>query len=53
MMQSVARCTVDNWRIRNIFSVVDHHRPNVDEDEENNVCKFLQWKDEWEHVIWY
>lgn len=53
MMQSVACCTIDDWRVRNIFSVMDHHRPYVNEDEENDVSKLLQWEDEGEHVVWY
>jgi len=52
-MQSVARCTIDNWRIRNVFSIMNHHRPDIDEDKEDNVRILLQWKDEWEHVIRY
>lgn len=51
MMQSVASCTVDDWRVCNIFSIVNHDRPYVDEDEQDYICKLLQWENEWKYVI--
>lgn len=53
MVQSVTRGTVDDWRISDILSVMNHHRPNVNEYEENDVCKLLQREDEGKNMIWY
>ena len=33
--------------------LTDEDCPEVDEDEEGDICEFLQWKYEWEDVIWY
>lgn len=34
-------------------SLTDEDSPEVNEDEEGNICEFLQWEYEWEDVIWY
>ena len=34
-------------------SLTDEDSPEVDEDEEGNICEFLQWEYEGEDVIWY
>ena len=34
-------------------SLTDEDSPKINEDEEGNICKFLQWEYEWEDVIWY
>lgn len=47
----MASCTVDDWRVCNVFSIVNHDGPYVDEDEQDHVCKLLQWEDEWKYVI--
>ena len=44
------RYTVPDTRLK---SLTDKDSPEVDEDEEGNICEFLQWKYKWEDVIWY
>ena len=45
VVHSVASCTIYYWRISSVFAVVDHDGPDVDEDEEGNVCEFLEGKE--------
>jgi hypothetical protein len=52
MVHGVACGTINNWRIGNIFAIMDQYSPNVDEDEEKHVCELLQREDKREHVIW-
>ena len=33
--------------------LTDEDSPEVNEDEESNICELLQWKNEWEDVVWY
>ena len=34
-------------------ALTDEDGPKVDEDEEGNICEFLQGENEREDVIWY
>ena len=43
MVHCVTRSSVDDWRVGNVFAIVNHNRPDIDEDEECNVSKLLQW----------
>lgn len=51
VVHSMTRSTVNNRRIRNVFPVVDHDSPNLDEGEQRNVGEFLEGEDEWEEVV--
>ncbi len=41
MVHGVASCTVDDGAVCVVFAIVNEDRPNVDEDEECDVCKLL------------
>ena len=43
------RYTVPNGRLE---PLTDEDSPEIDEDEEGNICEFLQWEYEREDVIW-
>jgi hypothetical protein len=51
MMHGVASGTVDNGIIGNVFTIVNEHGPDVDEDEEGDVSKLLEGEDEGEHMV--
>lgn len=53
VVHRVASGAIDNGRIRDVLPVVDHDGPDLDKGEESNVCKFLEWEDEWEDVVWH
>lgn len=53
VVHRVASGTVDHGTVRNVLSVVDHDRPDIDEGEKRNVGELLQWEDEWEEVVWH
>lgn len=42
MVESVARCSVDDGRVCIVFAVMDEDRPDVDEDKQAKVCEFLE-----------
>ena len=44
VVHGVARCAVDDRIISHVLAVVDQDGPDVDEDEEEDVGKFLQGK---------
>ena len=47
----MASRTIDNRGISDVFAVVDEHGPDLDEQEEGQVCEFLQREDEGENVV--
>ena len=47
----MARRTINNGGISDIFAVVDEHGPDLDEQEEGEVCEFLEREDEGEDVV--
>jgi len=51
-MHGVACSAINDWRIGNVFTIVDHDCPDVDEHEERNVRELLKRQDEWEYVVW-
>jgi hypothetical protein len=52
MMHGVAGSAIDERRVGIVFSIMDENCPEVDEDEESNVCKLLKWEEEWEQMVW-
>ena len=53
MVHSVACCAVDDWRVGDILTVMNHDGPDVDEREESYGGELLLGKDEWEKVVGY
>lgn len=51
MVHGVACGAVDNGAVGDVFTVVDHDGPEIDEHEENDVGPFLEREDEWENVV--
>jgi len=47
----MARRTVDNRTISDVLAVVDKDGPDLDEEEECEVCEFLQREDEGENMV--
>ena len=52
MMHGVAGSAIDEWRVGIVFSIMDENCPEVDEDEESNICKLLKRKEEREQMVW-
>lgn len=52
-MHGVTCGAIDDWRVGDVFTIVDHHCPNIDEDEECDVRKLLKWQDEGKDVVWH
>ena len=52
MMDRVTCRPIDDGTIGNVFSVVNHYGPEVDEGKQAHIGKFLQRKDEWEDMVW-
>lgn len=48
----MARGTINERRVRNIFSVMDEDGPDLDETKETQIGKLLQWEDKWKDVVW-
>lgn len=42
---------IDNWTVGNVFAVMDHDSPDVDERKEADVCQLLQRENEGENVV--
>ena len=38
---------------RRLETLTNENSPEVDEDEEGNICELLERKYEWEDVVWY
>ena len=51
VMRRMASSTVDYRWICDVFSIVDHDGPDVDEAEQCDVSKFLEWENEGEDVV--
>lgn len=51
MVHRVAGGAVDDGRIRDVLSIVDHDRPDVDKGEEGDVREFLEREKEGEDVV--
>lgn len=51
VVHGVASGAVDNRAVGNIFTVVDHDGPDVDEHEQSNVGELLQREEEGEDVV--
>jgi len=51
MVHGMASSAIDDGRIRNIFTVMNHDGPNVDEHKEEDVGKLLQREEEGKHMI--
>src|SRR2546421_11821408 len=52
MMDRVTCRPIDDGTIGNVFSVVNHYGPEVDEGKQAHIGQFLQRKDEWEDMVW-
>jgi len=51
MMHRVARRAINNRGVSDVLAVVDEDGPDLDEEEEGQVCEFLQREDEGEDVV--
>lgn len=47
----MARSTINNRRVRDVFAVMNENGPDLNENEEPEVSKFLKRKHEWKQVI--
>lgn len=47
----MARSTIQDGAVRNIFSIMDKDSPDLHEEEKGQVRKLLQREDEWESVV--
>lgn len=45
--------TINDRRIGDVFTIMDHDGPDIDEAEQSNVGELLEWKHKWEQVVWY
>ena len=52
VVHGMASGAVDNGRVVRVLSVVDEHGPNVDKDEEGDVCELLEREKEGKDVVW-
>jgi hypothetical protein len=52
VVHGVASRAVDDGRVGDVFTVVNHDGPDLDESEEGDVCELLQREDEGEQVVW-
>lgn len=50
-MHRVASCPVYYRAVGDIFAIVDHDSPNIDETKQENVSCLLQWEDERKEVV--
>lgn len=50
-MHSVAGSAIDDRAVSNVFTIVNHDGPEVDESKENNIGKLLQREDKWENMV--
>lgn len=48
----MASSTIDNRVVGQVFAVVNKNGPKVDEDEQHNVCHFLQRENKREDMVW-
>lgn len=51
MVHGVACSAVDDGAVGDVFTVVDHNGPEIDEHEEHDVGPFLQREDEGKDVV--
>lgn len=51
VVEGVASSTVDDGVVGEVFTIVDHDRPQVDENEKSDVGHLLQGEDEGEEVV--
>lgn len=51
MVHGVACGSVDDGAVGDVFTVVDHDGPEIDEHKENDIGPFLQREDEWENMV--
>lgn len=47
----MARSAIDDGAVGDVFAVVDHDGPEIDEHEKNDVSPLLEREDEWEDVV--
>lgn len=51
MMHRMASSAIDDGVVRNVFAIMDHDGPEIDEDEEEDIGKLLKWEHKGKHVI--
>lgn len=51
VMHRVAGSAVDDGRVGDVLAIMDEDCPQIDEDEEGDVSKLLEWEDKWKDVI--
>ena len=52
VVHCVARSTVQDWAVGNVFSIMDEDGPDLNEDEEAEVGELLEREEEREDVVW-
>jgi len=51
MMHCMTSGSIQDWRIGYIFTVMNEDGPDLDEEEETEISKFLEGEDEREEVV--
>lgn len=47
----MASSAIDDGVVGDVFAIMNHDGPEVDEDEEEDIGKLLKWEDKRKHVI--
>lgn len=47
----MASSAIDDGVVRDVFAIMNHDGPEIDEDEEDDIGKLLKWEDKRKHVI--
>lgn len=47
----MASSAIDDGVVRDVFAIMNHDGPKIDEDEEDDIGKLLKWEDKGKHVI--
>lgn len=53
VVHRVASGAVDDRAVSHVFTIVNHNGPNLDESEESDIGKLLEWEEENEEVVWH
>lgn len=51
VMHSVACSTIDDWVVRHVVSVMDHHSPAVNKGKQAQIRNLVQWHQQWVNVV--
>ena len=42
---------IDDFAVHSVFAIVDHHSPDVDEGEKNDICELLKRENERKDMV--